>query len=150
MAKTSKTTDKVTDTAETAVKNGTEAFKNGFEKATKNYGHFLSYGKDTAEAYLKAANVAGKGVETLQSEMYSFSKQSLEESLAATKAVLGSKSVHEAFEIQTDFAKTAFDAYVGQMTRISEIFASTTKEAIQPLQGRVQAWVDAVQSARAA
>jgi phasin family protein len=149
MAKTSKTTDKVSETAETAVKNGAEAFKNGFEKATKNYGHFLGYGKETVEAYMKAANVAGKGVETLQTELYSFSKQSIEESLAATKAVLGSKSVHEAFEIQTDFAKTAFDAYVGQMTRMGEIFTATTKEAFQPLQGRVQAWVDVVQSARA-
>lgn len=149
MAKT-KTAEKINGTAEAAVKNGADALKNGFEKATKNYGHFIGYGKETAEAYLKAATIAGKGVETLQSEMYGFSKQSIEESLAATKAVLGSKSVHEAFEIQSDFAKTAFDAYVGQMTRLSEIFTATSKEAFAPLQGRVQAWVDVVQSARVA
>jgi phasin family protein len=151
MAKTTKTAgEKINGTAEAAVKNGTEAFKTGFEKATKNYGHLLGYGKDNVEAYMKSANLAGKGVETLKSELYSFSKQSIEESLAATKAVLGSKSVHEALEIQSDFAKTAFDAYVGQMTRMGEIFAATTKEAVQPLQGRVQAWMDVVQSARAA
>src|ERR1700761_3902571 len=91
MAKTTKTTDKVTDTADTAVKNGTAAFKNGFEKAAKGYDHFLTYGKDTAEAYLKSANAAGKGLETLHQEIYGFSKQSIEDSLAATKAVLGSK-----------------------------------------------------------
>jgi len=150
MAKTSKTTDKVTDTADAAVKNGAAAFKNGFEKAAKGYDHFLTYGKDTAEAYLKAANAAGKGIETLHQEIYGFSKQSIEDSLAATKAVLGSKSVHEAFEVQTDFAKTAFDAYVGQMTRLSEIVTATSKEAFAPLQGRVQAWVDVVNSSRAA
>jgi phasin family protein len=149
MAKT-KTAEKINGAAESAVKNGAEALKTGFEKATKNYGHFIGYGKETAEAYMKAATIAGKGVETLQSEMYGFSKQSIEESLAATKAVLGSKSVHEAFEIQTGFAKTAFEAYVGQMTRLSEIFTATSKEAFAPLQGRVQAWVDVVQSARVA
>ncbi|HEY1630617.1 MAG TPA: phasin family protein [Rhizomicrobium sp.] len=150
MAKNTKTTDKVTDTAETAVNNGAAAFKNGFEKAAKGYDHFLTYGKDTAEAYLKAANVAGKGLETLHHEIYGFSKQSIEDSLAATKAVLGSKSVHEAFEVQTDFAKTAFDAYVGQMTRLSQIVTATSKEAFAPLQSRVQAWVDVVNSSRAA
>jgi phasin family protein len=149
MAKTKTAGEKINGATDT-LKNGAETLKTGFEKAVKNYDHFLGYGKETAEAYAKAANVAGKGIETLNSEIYAFSKQSIEESLAATKAVLGSKSVHEAFELQTDFAKTAFDAYVGQMTRLSEIMTATTKDAFQPLQGRVQAWVDAVQSARAA
>ena len=150
MAKTKTAGEKINGSAEAAIKNGTHALKTGFDKAVKNYDQFLGYGKETVEAYMKSANVAGKGVETLHSEIYAFSKQSIEESLAATKAVLGSKSVHEAFELQTDFAKTAFDAYVGQMTRLGEIFTSTTKETIQPLQSRVQAWVDVVQSKRAA
>ena len=150
MAKTTKTTDKVTDTADTAVKNGTAAFKNGFEKAAKGYDHFLTYGKDTAEAYLKSANAAGKGLETLHQEIYGFSKQSIEDSITATKAVLGSKSIHEAIEVQTDFAKTSFDAYVGQMTKLGQLFQATSKETFAPIQGRVQAWVDVVQSRRAA
>jgi len=141
--------DKVHDTAETVVKNGAEAFKSGFESAVKGYDRVLGFGKETVEAYVKAANAAGKGVETLQNEVYLFSKQSIEESLAATKAVLGAKSVHEAFEIQSDFTKSAFDAYVGQLNRMNEIVLSTSKETIEPIQGRVQAWVDVVQSARA-
>lgn len=139
-----------TEGIETAMKTGAEALKNGFEKAAKGYDQFFSYGKDTVEAYVKSANVAGKGVETLHNELYSFSKQAIEDQIAAAKALMGTKSVHEAFELQTDFAKTAFDAYVGEMTKLGEIFAATTKEAIEPLQGRVQAWVEVVQGARAA
>jgi phasin family protein len=70
--------------------------------------------------------------------------------LATTKAVMSAKSAHEAFEIQSDFAKTVFDTYVGQINRFNEIMLSTTKETIEPIQGRVQAWVDVVQSTRAA
>ena len=145
MSKAKTAGEKATASAETALESGTIALKTGLEKAMKGYDAVLGYGKDTAEAVMKSATVAGKSAETINSEIYSFSKQSIEESLAATKAVLGSKSVHEAFELQTDFAKTAFDAYFGQMTRLGEIFTSTTKEAIQPLQSRVQAWVDVVQ-----
>ncbi len=138
------------DSAETAAKNGAEAFKNGFEKAVKGYDRVLGFGKENVEAYLKAANAAGKGVEALQNEMYLFSKQSVEDTIATTKAVLGAKSVHEAFEIQSDFAKSAFDTYVGQINRFNEIVLSASKETFEPLQGRIQAWAEAVQTARAA
>ncbi len=135
---------------ETAFKTGTEALKVNFEKAVKNYDQLLGYGKDTVEAYVKSANAAGKGAETLHNEIYAFSKQSIEDSIAATKALFGSKSVHEAFELQTDYAKTAFDTYVSQMTKLSELFVSTTKQTFEPLQGRVAAWVEVVQTSRAA
>jgi len=154
MAKASKTTeDKVNVAAEnieTAMKNGTEALKVGFEKAVKGYDQLVGYNKETIEACVKAANVAGKGAETLHNEIYAYSKQSIEDSMAAAKALLGTKSPHELFELQSNFAKTAFEAYVGEVTKLSELFVSTTKAALEPLQGRVQAWVEVVQSARAA
>lgn len=152
MAK-SKTAEKTVDAAEnmeTAMKNGADALKTGFEKAAKNYDQFLGYGKETIEAYMKAANVAGKGAETLHNEIYAFSKQSIEETVAATKALMATRSVHEAFELQSDYAKTTFDAYVSQMTKLGEIVAATTKDSFAPIQGRVQAWMDVVQNARAA
>lgn len=139
-----------TEGIETAIKTGSEAFKSGFDKALKNYDQMLGYSKDTVEACMKAANAAGKGVETLHNELYAYSKQSVEDSISATKALLGSKSVHEALELQSDFAKSAFDSYVSQVTKLGEIVSATAKETFEPIQGRVQAWVDVVQSARAA
>jgi phasin family protein len=132
-----------------AMRNGSEAFKSGFEKAVKGYDQFWDYGRDTVEAYVKAANVAGKGVETLHNEIYAYSKQSVEDSISAAKAIFGSKSVHEAFEMQTDFVKSAFESYVSEVTKLSEILFATTKEAWNPLQGRVQAWAEVVDNTRA-
>jgi phasin family protein len=153
MAKTKTAGEKINasaETIETAMKNGAETLKAGFEKAVKSYDQFASFGKETVEAYVKSANAAGKGAETLHNEIYAYSKQSIEDSIAATKAIMGTKSVHEAFELQTDFAKTAFDAYVGQMTKIGELFTAATKQTFEPLQGRYQAWVEVVQNSRAA
>ena len=152
MAKT-KTADKFSEGAEhieAAVKNGAEAFKTNFDKAVKGYDKFLGYGKDNLEAVVASANAAGKGAETLHNELYAFSKQSIEDSIAAAKAVLASKSAHEAFELQSDFAKTAFDHYVGEVTKLNEIISAAAKDAFSPIQARYQAWVDAVQSTRAA
>jgi len=150
MSKTKTAGEKAANSAETALENGAAAMKSGLEKALKGYDAFLGYGKETAEAVMKSATVAGKGVETINNELYSFSKQSIEDSVAATKAVMGSKSVHEAFEFQTDFAKQAFEAYVAEMSKISELATNATKDTFAPFKGRVQAWLDVVQSTRAA
>jgi len=135
--------------AETVLENGAVAMKTGLEKALKGYDAFVGYSKETADAVTKSATVAGKGIETINGEIYSYSKQSIEDAVTATKAVLGSKSVHEAFEFQTDYAKSAFEAYVGQLSKIGELATSATKETFEPFKGRVQAWLDTVQSVRA-
>jgi phasin family protein len=147
MTKT-KTAEKATAAAESAMENGAAALKTGLEKALKGYDAVLGYSKENAEAAMKSATVAGKGVESISTELYSYSKQSIEDSVAASKAVMGSKSVHEAFEFQTDFAKSAFEAYVAEMSKISELATSVTKETFAPFKGRVQAWLDVVQAAR--
>jgi phasin family protein len=148
MTKAKTAGDKATASAESAMESGTAALKTGLEKAMKGYDAYVGYGKETAEAVMKSATTAGKSIESINSELYSYSKQSIEDSVAASKAVMGSKSVHEAFEFQTDFAKSAFESYVAEMSKISELATAATKETFAPLKGRVQAWLDTVQAAR--
>src|SRR4051812_26364933 len=141
MTKTTKAGEKATASAESALESGAAALKTGLEKALKGYDAVLGYSKDNAEAVMKSATVAGKGVETINSEIYSYSKQSIEDTVAAGKAVMGSKSIHEAFEFQSDFAKSAFEAYVAQLSKISEFSTAVAKESFAPFKGRVQAWL---------
>ena len=143
-----KTADKATATAESAINNGAAAFKAGFEKAIKGYDSVLDYSKDTVEAVMKSATAAGKGTEALNNQIYAYSKASIDESLSVTKALLSSKSVHEAFETQSEFAKSAFESYIGEMTKIGELLSAATKDSFAPLKGRAQAWLDVVQAAR--
>jgi phasin family protein len=149
MSKAKTAGEKATATAETALENGAAALKSGLEKALKGYDALIGYNKDTAEAVMKSATTAGKGIESINSEIYSYSKQSIEDGVAATKAVLSSKSVHEAFEFQTDYAKSAFEAYVAELSKISELATAATKETYAPFKGRVQAWLDTVSAVRA-
>lgn len=143
--------DKVSEAAEsveTVMKTTTDAFRANFDKAVKGYDQFLDYGKETVEAYAKSASVASKGAETLHNEIYSYSKQSIEDSIAAAKTVMSSKSAQEVIERQANFAKSAFESYVGEIGKLNELFVATSRQAFEPLQGRYQAWVSAVQSGR--
>jgi phasin family protein len=146
MTKAKTAAEKEFATAEINFNAGADALKAGFDKAIAGYDSVVGYGKDTAEAVIKSATVAGKGAETLHNEIYAYTKQSMENSIAAGKAILSSKSVHEAIEVQTNFAKSAFENYVAELTKFNQLFSATAKDSFAPLQGRAQAWVDVVQT----
>jgi phasin family protein len=146
MTKAKTAAEKEFATAEINFNAGADALKAGFDKVIAGYDNMVGYGKDTAEAMIKSATAAGKGAEILHNEIYAFAKQSMEDSIAAGKAILGAKSVHEAIEVQTDYAKSAFENYVSELSKFNQLVTMAAKDSFAPLQSRAQAWVDVVQS----
>lgn len=142
MAKT-KTATNGAETIETALHTGAEAMKDGFEKVTKGYDQFMSFGKDNADAMMKAASVAGKAFETFNGEVFAYARKSLEEGMAATKAVMSAKSLDEALQLQSEFGKSAFQGYVDEMTKLGEIAMTVAKDTAMPLQARASAFAEA-------
>jgi phasin family protein len=147
MAKT-KTTTNGAEPIETALHTGAEAMKDGFEKAAKNYDQFMSFGRETAEAYMKSANAAGKAIESLNAELFAYARKSVEDGMAATKAIMSSKSIDEAIQLQSEFGRTAFEAYVDELAKVGDLALATAKVTAEPLQERVSALVDIVSGSR--
>jgi phasin family protein len=130
--------------ADSALHDGAAALRSGFEKAIDNYETAFALGRDTLDACVTSAAVAGRGLEKLNGEIFAYSKRSLEESIAAARTLIAAKSVQEAFEFQTGFVKSAFDAYVGEVSRFGELASATARESAAPLKGRAKAWLDLV------
>ena len=110
--------------------------KNGFETVTKGLEKFTDLGKGNVEAYVQAATVFAKTLERVNGEVFNFSKQQMEDGVAAFKAVSSAKSVHEAWEVQTDFAKSALDSYVAQATKLNDLWMDAAKQAAEPFTSR--------------
>ncbi len=127
---------------------GDEAFKQGFGKAMEGYGELNEFSKDTVEALISSANIASRGLEVLNSESLAFSKQSVEDGVSVAKAAMAVRSVQELIEIQNDFTRSAFDSYLGQVNRAADLFAETTKEAVEPLNERFNVLLGLVQANR--
>jgi phasin family protein len=144
---TKKTTTQSAETIETALITGAEAMKEGFEKAVKGYDHFIAFGKDNAEAMLKSANAAGKGIETINSEIFAYARKSAEDSVAVAKAVLSSKTVEEAFQLQSEFSKAMFETYVDQLAKFGDMALATARHTAEPLQSRTTAFAELVRAA---
>jgi len=61
--------------------------------------------------------------------MSDYTKRSFEEGSAILEKPMASKSVEEALEIQTRYAKRAYDDYMQQITKIGGMYANMAKNA---------------------
>jgi len=146
MASKTKSHNNGADTVESALYSGAEAVKEGFEKAIKGYDQMVAFSKDTAEAVIKSANATGKGFETINSEVFSYTRKSIEDGVVATKAIMASKSVDEAIQLQSEYSKSLFETYVDELAKFQDMALAITKSAATPLQARVSAFVEMVRT----
>ena len=75
-----------------------------------------------------------KGWQTLAAEMNDYTKRSIEEGTSAFEKLLTAKSIDQAVEIQTSFAKRAYDEYMAQMTKVGTLYADIAKDAFKPFE----------------
>ncbi len=76
-----------------------------------------------------------KGFQAIAAEVTNYSKKSFEDGTAAVERLLGAKTVEKAIEIQSEYAKTAYEGFVAQATKLGELYADLAKEAYKPFEG---------------
>ena len=101
---------------------------NGFEDLQK-------LGRDNVEVALKSVGAVSKGFQTIAAEAADYSRQSFEAGSEAFEKLLGVSSLDKAVEVQSTFARTAYEGYVGQVTKLGNLVAEMTKEAYKPYEG---------------
>lgn len=115
------------------------AGQKNFDSVAKSYDEYAVFGKGAFEAWVAAGNSTAKGYEAINAEMLSFGKDRVEDTIAVTKALFGVKSVDEAVQMQSDFAKKAFDAYVAETSKLGELVNRTAQNAFAPVTERYTA-----------
>lgn len=93
---------------------------------------FQKIGKDQVDVALKSADVVSKGLQSLASETADYSKKWFDQGSAAFEQLLAAKSLDKAVEVQTDYMRSAYEGYVGQMSKVSEIVSEMAKSAYRP------------------
>src|ERR1700730_3727557 len=109
----------------------------GDEHMLKNFDDIQKYGKDHVDSTMKAWGQVSKGVQAIAAETADYSKKSFEEGSAALEKLLGAKSLEKALEIQTAYAKTAYEGFVAQATKLGELYADLAKETYKPFENFV-------------
>lgn len=79
-----------------------------------------------------------KNWQAIAAEMTDYSKRSFEEGSATLEKLMSAKSAEQAFEIQSTYAKRAYDEYVQQMTKLGGMYVELAKEAYKPVEKAMQ------------
>ena len=127
---------------------GNQAFKDSIEKSLSALGEVNANSKKNLEAVVASVTAATKGAEALGAQAMAYSKKAMEDQVAAAKSLTTAKSVQEVVELQTAYAKSAFEAYIAEMTKASETVSASVKQSFQPINERVTAFVEKFQGAR--
>ncbi len=94
-------------------------------------------GKEMMDHSLKSYAAMTKGIQTIASEATDYSKKSYEDGVAAFEKLAAAKSIEKAMELQADYMKTAYELFVAQSTKMSELYADLAKEAYKPYETAV-------------
>lgn len=144
-----KSTKKPTEAAESVFKTATDGYekmtaeaKSRMDEAVKAYDEFAVLGKETADAMMAASTAYAKGLEQLTAEWLSFSKQSVEEGIATTKALLGARTIQEVVDLQANFTKAQFDQIMTQGAKFGEMATKVAQETFEPLNARASLAVE--------
>jgi len=100
----------------------------------KNLEDVQKLSKDNMDATMKSFGALSKASQAIATEVADYSKKSFEDSTKVMEKMFGAKSLDKAIEIQTDFAKTAYESFVAQATKIGELYADLAKESYKPFE----------------
>jgi hypothetical protein len=100
----------------------------------KNFEDMQKMSKESMDATMKSFGTLSKATQAIATEFADYSKKSFEDGTKVVEKLLGAKSLDKAIEIQTEYAKTAYEGFVAEATKISELYADLAKETYKPFE----------------
>jgi len=100
----------------------------------KNIEDIQKFGKDNMDATVKSLGAFSKSLQAITIEIADYSKKVFEQSAAATEKLIGAKSLEKAIEVQSDYAKSSYETFVAEATKLGELYADLAREAYKPFE----------------
>ena len=95
----------------------------------KNFEDMQKLGQSNVDSAMRMFGEWNKNWQAIAAEMGDYTKRSFEEGSVTLEKLIGSKSVGQAIEIQTSYAKRAYDDYMQQASKIGVMYANMAKKA---------------------
>ena len=95
---------------------------------------FQRASKDGFDASVRSFGEFSKGFQAIAATVVDYSKKNFEDSTRAFEQLVGAKSFEQEWEIQSQYAKRAFDAYVAQASKIGELYGDLARNTYQSVE----------------
>ena len=78
-----------------------------------------------------------EGIQAIATAYGDYSKKSYEDTKSYVEKLSGVKSLDKAIEVQTEYAKSAYESFVAESQKIAGLYTDLVKQAYRPLEGVV-------------
>ena len=96
-----------------------------------------SYGKEHMETVVASATTVQNGLQAIASAYGDYTKKSFEDAKSFVEKLSGVKSLDKAIEVQTEFAKSAYETFVAESQKIAGLYTDLAKQTYKPFEGLV-------------
>lgn len=93
--------------------------------------------KDNYDAVLRSYGELNKGFQAIGARVTDYSKRAFEDATRAFEQLIGAKSFEDAIEIQSQYAKKAYDTWVAEASKLGEMYAAVARDAYKPVEKAV-------------
>jgi phasin family protein len=130
------TAEAAIESSKAAIEQVTAKSREAVETGMKTLDEMTDMARGNVEAMMASARAASTGFEAITAHVTEVSRKSFEEVTAITKSIAAAKSPNELMQLQTDFAKTQFDAAVAELSKMTEMMMKISGDVMEPVQNR--------------
>ena len=116
--------------------------KEGMQRVMKTAEQMTTFSQGNMEALMKSHQLLANGFTDLSRLFAASAKASLDETMSTFKAMTSVKSVKEAFELQSSFAKASMEKAMAESGKMTEQSMKLAEQAFAPISARVNAAVE--------
>jgi len=98
----------------------------------KNFSH-----QQDGEKQLDATGTASASFQAIATAYGDYTKKSFEDTKAFVEKLSGVRSLDKAIEVQTEFAKTAYETFVTESQKIGALYGDLARQSYKPFGGLV-------------
>jgi len=102
-----------------------------FQKLSEEYQRM---GKDGFDVSVRSYGEVNKGFQAIATRVTDYSKKAFEDATRTFEQLIGAKSLEQAFEIQSQYAKKASDTYMPEVSKLGEMYVGLARNAYKPIE----------------
>jgi len=119
-----------------------EQFEKAAQAATKSFDELVSLAKGNVDAVFASAAVVAQGTEQITRAWFALQHSAVEQAAEATRSLFAAKTLREVVDLQSTYSKSAFDGFVAESSKLSELGLKVTNDAVAPIAARVNVAVE--------
>ncbi len=142
VAATARAYEQTADRTSEGLRDSRVEVKQGMDKAMRTAEELMSFSQGNLEALMKSGQIWAAGVQDISKQVAASAQSSIEQTLSTLRAMTGVKSLRDAVELQSSFARAAIEKSVTESGRLTDASMKLAEQTLAPLTARMSLAVE--------